>query len=76
MENSNAAAGGAASSFADDYDKAPVTGQQQVEPDGDENKDGSEQDLTIAGADVTKMEQLKQAGDMAALGTYVAQLLQ
>lgn len=66
----------AGSSFEDDYDSAgESTGQGAGDDDGDESQSGSEQDLTIPGADVQKMEQLKQNGDMAGLGTYVAQFL-
>lgn len=44
-------------------------GSQAADPD-------SGGDLDISASDVSKMQQLKASGDMAALGQYVAQLLQ
>jgi hypothetical protein len=58
-------------SFASDYDQAADTA-----PDDQTNTDSDQDaDLDIPAADVTKMQSLKDSGDMAGLGSYVAQFL-
>lgn len=63
-------------SFADDYDSADTSqaGDTSDQADADQSQDQA-QDLDISAADVQKMQELKQSGDMSALGSYVANLL-
>lgn len=77
---SSASKGG---SFSDDYNSAPssatgTTGDDPTQtgtPDDQSEMGDAPADLDIPAADVAKMQQIKQSGDMAALGTYVAQFL-
>lgn len=72
---------GGPSSFADDYNSASAQGagdggeqEPQQDPDQDAAQD-SPSDLDIPAEDVSKMQALKDKGDMAGLGQYVSQFL-
>lgn len=72
-----AAPQGSSSDFSSAYDSAPAADPStdpSADPDGDGAQDAAA-DLDIPAADVTKMQSLKDSGDMAGLGNYVAQFL-
>lgn len=66
----------AAFQAAPDDDSMGQDSQQAPAPGGDaSNQPASGQPLTFPPEQVAQMEQLKQSGDMASLGQYVAQYL-